>query len=297
MLLIAGTVPVPNMPLTFGVTSFKGDDLMVNSKLIPCTQGTGAMVSAALKTTSYLGVEAPCVLLAGDMGKGEGSRGIYEYLIENLPKLMSQTLALHYCLPDITLMKRLSAVLDDCSPRPALIADAGSMYAAKVAGLAPKFDVFTPDAAELAFLADPTAPHPAYVKFMAHHNTAEIPQLIKTAYASKSAAPLMLVKGAVDYIVRDGVVIETVTEPDVPAMECIGGTGDTITGMVAAFIAAGLEPREAAILAARSNRMAGQMASVKPASRVGAVVAELPAVFKKYLCSWSGVCINKGVKS
>jgi len=279
------------------VASFNGENLLVDGKHISCTQGTGAMVSAALKTTSYLGVEPPYALLAGDMGKGEGSRDIYEYLITNLPKLMPQTLALHYCLPDITLMKRFSAVLDDCSPRPALIADAGSMYAAKVAGLAPKFDVFTPDAAELAFLADPSAPHPAYVKFMADHDAEEIPQLIKTAYANKSAAPLMLVKGAVDYIVRDGVVVETVSEPDVPAMECIGGTGDTITGMVAAFIAAGLEPHEAAILAARSNRMAGQMASVKPASRVSAVIAELPAVFKKYLCSWSGVCINKGVES
>jgi ADP-dependent NAD(P)H-hydrate dehydratase / NAD(P)H-hydrate epimerase len=297
VLIIAGAVPVPDMPLAFGKATFRGDDLFIDGRVIPCTQGTGAMVSAALKTSSYLGVEPPHALLAGDMGKGEGSRGIYEYLIENLPKLLPQTLALHYCMPDVALMRRLSAVLDTCSPRPALIADAGSMYAAKVAGLASSFDVFTPDAAELAFLADPDAPHPAYVKFMINHGPAHMPELIKTAYANKSAARLMLVKGAVDYIVRDGEVIESVSEPDVPAMECIGGTGDTITGMVAAFIAAGLEPHEAAILAARANRMAGKMASVAPASRVGVVIAELPAVFKKYLCSWSGVCIIKGVES
>lgn len=48
----------------------------------------------------------------------------------------------------------------------------------------------------------------------------------------------------------------TITKPDVPALEAIGGTGDTITGLVAAFTYAELEPHQAAIIADRANRMA-----------------------------------------
>ena len=97
--------------------------------------------------------------------------------------------------------------------------------------------------------------------------------------------------GSTEIIVgRDGEILETVTEPDVPFMEAIGGTGDTITGMTAAFVYAGLEPPEAAVIAARANRMAGKMAAVTPATKVGRVIAKLPEVFQKYLCEWSGVC-------
>jgi ADP-dependent NAD(P)H-hydrate dehydratase / NAD(P)H-hydrate epimerase len=296
MMLIAGTVPIKDMPLTFDKASFSGDDLLVGEKRIPCTQGTGAMVSAALQTTAYLKLEAPQVLLAGDIGQGQGSREIYEYLIENVAALAPQVLALHYWLPDISLMRRLSAAVDKCAVRPVLIADAASMYAAKVARLAPSFDIFTPDPAETAFLADPDAPHPAYVKFMTFNDIKHMPELIKTVYKNKNAARLMLVKGATDYIVKDGEIIATVNEPDVPYMEPIGGTGDTITGMVSAFVYAGLEHHEAAIIAAKANRMAGKMAAVTPATRVGKVIAQLPEVLKKYLCDWSGVCTKGGVE-
>lgn len=296
MMLIAGVIPIADLPLTYGGVSFDGADLLIDGRRVPCTQGTGAMVSAALATTSYLKVAAPCALLAGDMGKGDGSRAIYEYLIANIAELAPDVLALHYCLPDMNLTRRLLASVAKCAKRPVLIADAASMYAAKAAGLAPSFDVFTPDAAETAFLADPAATHPAYVKFLTYNAVDKMPELIKQAYAHKNAAKLMLVKGATDYIVREGEILATVSEPDVPDMEPIGGTGDTITGMLTAFIGAGLEPHEAAIIAAKANRMAGQMAAVTPATRVSGVVAQLPAVFKKYLCAWSGVCINGGVE-
>ena len=45
----------------------------------------------------------------------------------------------------------------------------------------------------------------------------------------------MLVKGAIDYIINNAGVVATITEPDVPELEAIGGTGETITGLVAAF--------------------------------------------------------------
>lgn len=296
MMLLAGTIPVKDMPLILGEARFQGDDLLVDGMAIPCTQGTGAMVSAYLKTAEYLKIEPPRVLLAGDTGQGRGSREIYEYLIDHIAELAPEVLTLHYWLPDTALMRRLCAAVVKCTKKPCLIADAASMYSAKVSGLAQFFDVFTPDAAELAFLADTDAQHPAYVKFMTCYDSDRVPDFINSASKNKNLAVLTLVKGTVDYIVKEGEITATVNEPDVPAMEAIGGTGDTITGMVSAFIAAGLEPVEAAVIAAKANRTAGEMADVTPATRIGKVIAAFPEVFKRYLREWSGDCINGGTE-
>lgn len=296
MMLIAGTVPIADMPLTFGRASIEDDDIVVEERRFSRTQGTGAMVGAALATTSYLKLEPLHVLLAGDTGQGGGSHEIYEYLIENIAELAPEVLALHYWLPDMDQTRRLCKAIEKCDRKPILIADAASMYSAKAAGLAPFFDVFTPDAAEMAFLADPDATHPAYVRFMLFNDMERVLGLMGVAYQQKNAARLMLVKGAVDYIVRDGEIVASVSEPDVPMMEPIGGTGDTITGMVAAFIYAGLEPYQAAIIAARANRTAGKMAQVTPATRVSRIIECFPSVFKKHLCEWSGVCATGGVE-
>ena len=295
MMLIAGTVPLPDLPLTVGGVESEGEHLVVDGRRIPCIQGTGAMISAALATTGYLKVEPPTVLVAGDTGQGSGSREIYEYLIENVARLAPKVLALHYCLPDMGLTRRLCDSVGRCATRPVLVADAASMYAAKAAGLAPEFDIFTPDATEMAFLADPDATHPAYIaRHLFDTDITRTPRLVRAAYELKGTARLLLVKGATDYVVRDGVILDTVSEPDVPALEAIGGTGDTITGMVAAFVNAGLEPHEAAMLAARANRVAGQYARATPATRVWEVVQRFPAVFEDHLCQWSGVCYSGG---
>jgi len=295
MLLIAGTVPVKELPLTIGTIGTDRESLVVNGYHIPPTQGTGTMIGAALATTNYLGLEAPQVLVIGDTGRGNGSREMYEYLIQNIAQLSPEVLALHYCLPNMALTKKLCAAIKGCSPRPVLIADAGSMYAAKAAGLATEFDVFTPDATEMAFLADPKATHPAYInRHLFNADITQTPSLVAAAYRNKSAAKLLLVKGAIDYVARDGTILATITEPDVPELEAIGGTGDTITGLVSAFIYAGLELDEAAIIAARANRMAGKLAQATPATKVKQIVDQFPAVFKEHLCQWSGVCYLKG---
>ncbi len=296
MMLIAGTVPIEDMPLTMGRLSAEDGSLIVDGQRISCTQGTGAMLSAALATTDYLKLEAPQALIAGDIGEGKGSREIYDYLTKNVAELAPQVLALHYWLPNMAQTRQLCAAIEKCARRPVMIADAASMYSAKAAGLAPAFDIFTPDAAELAFLADPDATHPAYIRFMVNDNVKQIPELIKRAYQYQNAASLLLVKGAIDCVVSKGKIEAEITEPDVPAMEAIGGTGDTITGMISAFVYAGLEPREAAIIAARANRMAGKFAKATPATKVGQVIARFPAVFKEYLCRWSGVCATGGVE-
>jgi len=289
MMLIAGTVPIKGLPLTLAEAKFEGGFLSLNHCKIPCTQGTGATISAALTTTKYLKLDPPQVLVGGDTGRGEGkgSRSIYEHLIRKLPELSPDVLALHYILPDMALMRKVCESVERCSEKPVMIADAGSMYAAKAAGLASEFDVFTPDFCELGFLADPNAVHPAYInRHLFDTNVNQAPELVSTAYQLKNAAKLLLVKGAIDYVAKEGEILERLTEPDIPALEAIGGTGDTITGLVSAFVYGGLELHEAAIIAAKSNRMAGKLARATPATKVWQIIAQFPAVFEKYLSEW-----------
>jgi ADP-dependent NAD(P)H-hydrate dehydratase / NAD(P)H-hydrate epimerase len=295
MMIIAGTIPVQDLPLTFGEVKTAGELLAVDGKVFGCTQGTGAMISAALTATTYLKLDAPKVLIAGDIGTGKGSREIYQYLIDNIDRLSPQILALHYWLPDMAQTRQLCSVIDNCRQRPLLIADAASMYAAKAAGLAEKFDVFTPDATEIAFLADPNATHPAYIaKHLFETDIRQAPELAETAFKNHGTAKTMLIKGSTDYVFQNGKIIAEINEPDIPAMEAIGGTGDTITGLMAALIYTGLEPKEAAVIAARANRMAGKYAAVTPASKVKQVIDCFPLVFKDNLCQWSNICYVKG---
>jgi len=295
MMLIAGTVPIRDMPLTMGKVTFKGDNLLIEEREVPCTQGTGAMVSAALATTRYLGIEAPHALLVGDIGEGRGSRELYQYLIDHISELSPNVLALHYWLPDMSQTRQLCATIEKCQKQPIMIADAASMYSAKAAGLAGAFDIFTPDATEMAFLADPEATHPAYIaRHLFETDISHTPELAQVAYKNHGAARLLLVKGATDYVIRDGEVLAKVIEPDVPALEPIGGTGDTITGLVSALIYAQLEPHEATIIAARVNRMAGKYGEITPATKVRQVIAQFSSVFKDYLCQWSNGCYVEG---
>ncbi len=295
MMLIAGTIPIRDFPLTRGCAVREGEDLIVDGRRVPCAQGTGAMISASLAAIDYLNLEAPQVMIAGDIGQGKGSREIYEYLIQTIDDICPQVMALHYCLPVMALMRRLCESVERCSSKPVMIADAGAMYAAKAAGLAQRFDAFTPDASEMAFLADSDATHPAYVaRHLFDADTSRTPQLVAAAYEHANAARLLLVKGATDYVVHSGDIVATVDEPDVPALEAVGGTGDTITGLLSAFIYAGLELHEAAIIAARSNRMAGKFAQATPATSIQQIVNQYQAVFKEYLCQWSGVCYEVG---
>jgi NAD(P)H-hydrate repair Nnr-like enzyme with NAD(P)H-hydrate dehydratase domain len=295
MMLIAGTVPIRGLPLTMGRAAREGEDLVVDGQRIPCAQGTGAMIGAALAAVGYLKLEAPQVVLAGDIGQGKGSREIYEYLTQKVGDICPQVMVLHYCLPIMALMRRLCESMERCADRVLMIGDAGSMYAAKATGLASRFDIFTPDASEMAFLADPDATHPAYVvRHLFDSDVGRTPELVAAAYAHSNAARLLLVKGAIDYVVDGGDIVATVAEPDVPALEAVGGTGDTITGLVSAFVYAGLELQEAATIAARSNRMAGKFAEATPATRVQQVIGQFQAVFEEYLCQWSGVCHTAG---
>ena len=293
MMLIVGTIPNKDLPLTFGPVRLEGEFLTADGQRLPRIQGTGAMISAALSVTSYLKLEPPHILVVGDIGDGIGTREIYKYLTDNIGELSPDVLALHYCLPIMTLIKKLCQVVDKCPGKPFMIADAGAMYAAKGAGLARKFDLMTPDPSEMAFLADPKATHPAYIaRHLFDCDASKIPQQIADAYNNGSAASLLLVKGKTDYIASDGKILTSVNQPNVPTLEAIGGTGDTITGLVSALVYAGFKPHEAAVAAVRTNRVAGEFAKPTPATKVSRIIDEFPAVFEQYLQEWRGVCTS-----
>jgi len=284
MMLLTGTVPLPDMPLTAGEVRLDGDCIRVGDHAIPSTQGTGAMISAALAVTRCLRLPPPWALVAGDIGRGAGSREIYNYLINGICEISPRVLALHYCIPDITLMKSLCLAVDRCDRRPVMIADAGAMYAAKAAGLAWKFDIMTPDASEIAFLADPEATHPAYIaRHLFDTENARIPELVTAACKNNSAARYLLVKGATDYVACNGKIVSTITSPHVPTLEPIGGTGDTITGLIAALTYYGMDPEGALVTAARANRIAGELSSATPATLVSGIIEKFPAVLTRHL--------------
>src|SRR5208283_4034206 len=150
-----------------------------------------------------LGMETPIGLVAGDTGDGSGSRLVYRYLIEKAGGLGVTTVTMHYILPLRKEFMDFVEMTDYWQRRPFLIADAGALLIAKATGLCTKFDLFTPDAGEISFLADSDAGHPAYVKAALFEvDTTEVPRLIAQAYAAKNTPRYLLVKGPTDFIVE-----------------------------------------------------------------------------------------------
>ena len=281
MLLIAGTVPSLGLHATMGKVEQDGDFLVFGGERIPSMQGTTVMISAALAVTRFFGLEPPYALVAGDAGDGGGTREIYDILFQKLPELAPKVVTLHYCLPVMGLIRRFLQTVDKCKERPILIADAGAMYAAKAAGVAKQFDIFTPDPSEMAYLADAKASHPAYVsEHLIIVDSSQVPQEIADAYKHGDAAKLLLVKGKTDYVAKDGRVLATINQPNVPALEPIGGTGDTITGLISGLVYAGIEPEKAAVIAFRTNRIAGELAQPTPATKARQIVEKFGEAFK-----------------
>jgi LmbE family N-acetylglucosaminyl deacetylase len=67
------------------------------------------------------------------------------------------------------------------------------------------------------------------------------------------------------------------------AMEAMGGTGDTLTGLVCALIESGMDIPEAARIAARTNRLADFYASPTPATQVLEIIQQLPEALSHVL--------------
>ncbi len=283
MLLIVGTVPDETFPLTLGPALLDGADMIVNGIRVPVNRGTPALIGAVLAACQVLGPMPVVTALVGDIGTGKGSRKLYEHLSRELPGMAATTLAFHYLQPDVDWHNKVLFAVEEMEKRPVLIADAGFMYAAKMSGQAQSYDLFTPDVGELSFLADETAPHPFYTRGFILHQDNNVPDLIARAYEYRNGARHLLVKGSVDYVVTDGEITGQVNKPAAEAMEAMGGTGDTLTGLVCALIESGKRIPEACRIAALVNRMAGMYANPTPACQVMDIILQIPKALARVL--------------
>jgi hypothetical protein len=283
VLTVIGTVPDPGFPLAIGAANLDGEHLSVAGHVCPVNRGTPALLAAALQTTRTLGHPPPHAYLIGDIGLGDGSRKLYDHLSRHLAQTHFTTLCFHYLLPDLDWHNRVLFAVQDMAVRPILIADAGFMYVAKMSGQAGQYDLFTPDVGELAFLADEEAPHPFYTRGFILHDDNLAPDLINRAYSFDNAARYLLVKGKVDYVAAREGILATVTDPDLEVLEPIGGTGDTITGIVAALIDSVMSIPQAALTAAKANRLAGLYADPTPATQVASIIEHIPQALQEAL--------------
>jgi ADP-dependent NAD(P)H-hydrate dehydratase / NAD(P)H-hydrate epimerase len=280
---IAGTVPIEHFPLAFGEVSLIDNEICIQGYRVPVNRGTPALLAAAVKSGEFLGLPAPYGYLVGDIGLGEGSRRLYEYLTRHIGESYLEAITLHYLQPDVRWHNRFLEALGEGVQRPCLIADAGFMYAAKMSGRSLEYDLFTPDVGELAFLADEQAPHPFYTRGFILHEESKVPELIQRAYDHRNAARHLLVKGERDYISSQEGIQDIIDHPTEEAMEAIGGTGDTVTGIVSALISTGMGIIEAAGVAAKTNRLAGYYARPTPATQVLEILHHIPAALEEAL--------------
>ena len=278
--LICGTVPDESFPLCLGSWEVDGDMLVPHEvevcseghapRAVPILRGTPALAAAAILACNARGCNAPKLLLTGDCGKGGGSLALYSFLAARLPdagflpNLGGMTF--HYLFPNVDGHNRILMAIDERpGDSPTLVADAGFMYAAKMSGYAARWDIFTPDAGELSFLADEKAPHPFYTRGFLLGGDQPPEQLAALAHAHGDSARHLLIKGSTDLVVRQGCVAERIESPSIPYMEPIGGTGDLVTGLLTAALAAGKEPVAACTAAARGARIVGSLAQPTPA--------------------------------
>jgi hypothetical protein len=258
--------------------------LAVAGRPVRVARGTPALAAAACMACAVLGQAPPHALLAGDIGLGQGSRAAYARLLELLDAPPAWPgITFHYLQPDLDWHNRILLRIEELASRPLLVADAGYMYVAKMSGFAASYDLFTPDAGELAFLADGSAPHPFYTRGFLLHENGAAPDLVARAWAGENAARCLLVKGQEDLVAVHGAVVERIDEPLVEAMEPIGGTGDMLAGLVTALLSAGLPMAEACGLAARANRHIGRLARPTPAFSVADLLPFLPAALEQAL--------------
>jgi hypothetical protein len=291
-LLVVATYPVSGGPVLEGEVTLGSDGaIAVGGARVPSSQGTSAMLGAACQVAVHLQTAAPYALVAGDIGRGEGTRAVFEHLAEVAGRLRPTVIAFHYMQPIMALMRHAVAELTETVPGAMLVADAGGMYAAKAAGLAPRFELMTPDVGEVGFLADPAVTHPAYVSHYLFGNAGFDPVVLAAkAFETGGSAHVLLIKGVRDHIACDGSIADVVEEPCVPELEAIGGTGDTVTGLASAFLAAGFPTVDAARCACLANREAGLAMGATPAHHASDLVAALPAVLRVNLCRWGGAC-------
>jgi len=293
MIGIVGTVPDLELPLIHGTVRLVDNHIEIQGRRIAVNRCTPALIGAALKASECVLCPEIYAFLVGDIGRGDGSRKLYDFLVRYLHEFDFKVLTFHYLQPDVDWHNKVLFAVQAMQKRPILIADAGFMYAAKMSGQSESYDFFTPDAGELAFLADELAPHPFYTRGFILHPNANVLDLIKQAYQHQNAARLLLVKGRSDYIVHEAQVVEKVDYPSVDTMEAIGGTGDTMAGVLSVLCGADFKLTDAAVLAARANRWTGYYADPSPATQVTELINKIPQALVKVLNAYNGKDTNE----
>jgi hypothetical protein len=288
MIGIVGTVPDLQLPVIHGKARLVDTHIEINGRSIAVNRCTPALIAAALKACECVRCPEIYAFLVGDIGRGDGSRTLYEFLSRHLHKFDFEVLTFHYLQPDVDWHNKVLFAVESMQKRPILIADAGFMYAAKMSGQSESYDFFTPDVGELAFLADELAPHPFYTRGFILHSNGDVSDLIRQAYQHQNAARHLLVKGESDYIVHKSQVVQKVDQPSFEAMEAIGGTGDTLTGMLSVLCGADFKLTKAAVLAARVNRRAGYYADLSPATQVIELIEKIPPALTNLLNEHNG---------
>lgn len=290
MWIIVGSLPDPDFALctpqdaSAPAAVIENDSLVLrDGRAVPVERGTAALAAACIAACTALRLSPPELALAGDTGSGDGSRALYAMLTDRLAAFRPQGIIFHYLFPDVDWHNRVLMAAQALAPRPLLLADAGFMYVAKMSGYAAEYDLFTPDVGELAFLADEKAPHPFYTRGFLLQNDHDIPPLLERIRANGQSPRHLLVKGQADHIVENGAVIATVDEPSEPAMECIGGTGDIVAGLVTAFAMYGLPLGRAALAAARAARLLARRCRPRPDTQAGELIRALPDTLSEHL--------------
>jgi len=279
--LIVGTVPYEDFPLVNAPCALADGQLRVGDRALPIIRGTAALLAAACSAADVLGLDPPWALMAGDIGRGDGSVRVYRHLVEDPRDLTDRLIVFHYLQPDVDWHNKTLMKIEELTDKPLLVADAGYMYVAKMSGFASSYDLFTPDAGEMAFLADETAPHPFYTRGFLLQEEEEVPQLVRRAYENENAARYLLVKGRRDLVASMNGIMAEISDPRVESMEPIGGTGDSLTGIVAALLASGRSLPEAAELGAKTNRLMGLLADPTPAFSVDELLPMLPEALER----------------
>ncbi|MGA6926656.1 MAG: hypothetical protein WBY88_13285, partial [Desulfosarcina sp.] len=85
----------------------------------------------------------------------------------------------------------------------------------------------------------------------------------------------------------------TVDYPSFEAMEAIGGTGDTLTGLLSVLCGADFNMLDAAVLAAGVNRWSGHYANPSPATQVIELIEKIPQAVVKVLNEHNGKDTNE----
>jgi ADP-dependent NAD(P)H-hydrate dehydratase / NAD(P)H-hydrate epimerase len=279
MIVLIGTVPYKTGLYT-GKAIVRDRVLEVGGGSFPVERGTAAMAASCAQVCGFYNLDMPLCIFGGDVADGKGTDLMFQEVVSNLEKYDPDSVTLHYMFPKIKYGEPFLNKIGSLPKKPRLIADAGGMYLMKTIGKAYLFDVFTPDQGEMYFLADEFAPHPLYVRNDLLNENVPVEKLVDSAYQHKNTAKTTVIKGAVDYIYKDNVLVKQLAQPNIPAMEAIGGTGDTITGMLTAFRHMGAPDADHKALVL--NRLIGELINCDPATQIRDFIQAIPQALEKY---------------